>query len=335
MANIVSPIWKDVQITLGSNEAIPYEIWLKRDGISQLIYNGVAQPDPEYGDVVVVPNDVCANYLSQEWTFGSLAALAVDRLVSCLSIVAEVSIRVADAEVANITFTYDWSYSDTDTPEVGLAPIDLRVTNDMYFPFTHYNCGGLLAFQLTDDRGRPSQVYELAGDEGAVNGLLGIGVLTQSSFASGFILDTVDTYQHQYSIVSGCSPYALYYVNAFGCWEALRIVSGSEAHNYERSTYTKRYNPSDIHNNRGKVNYRNDITRQWAVGTDWLTDAGAQNISHLIGSTNVWLHDIKNGELVPVIITDTASENKTFHNQGNSLVRYDINLQLAQDRTRR
>lgn len=335
MANIVSPIWKEVRVSLGYDYARTFEIWLNVGDESKLIYNGLAQPDPETTEVVVIPNDVCANHLKQEWTFGTLASIGQDLLVRNPSLTAYVTIKSAGVEDTDITFTYDWSYLYDTTPRVALAPIDYRVTENMYFPITDYQSTGSLLFYGINQQGIVQGSFSLNGDTGAVNGLLGIKKFVVYTAMRGFFPNVAGATQHRYKVVDGCNPYALFYVNAFGCWEVLRLVSGSESHNYERSILSQKYDITNIYKSRGKVNYQNNITRQWSVGTDWLTDAGAQNISHLIGSTNVWLHDIDNGEIVPVNITDTTSENKTFRNQGRQLVRFDINLQLAQDRIRR
>lgn len=335
MASIVSPIWKEVRVSLGYDYARTFEIWLNTGEEPKLIYNGLAQPDPETTEVVVIPNDVCANYLKQEWTFGSLASIGQDLLVRNPNLTADVTIKSAGVADTNITFTYDWSYLYDTTPRVALAPIDTRLGENMYFPITDYQSTGSLLFWALDEKGVIYGSYSLNGDTGSVNGLLGLNKFVIYTNSRKLYPDVEGARHLRYSIVSGCNPYALFYVNAFGCWEVLRLVSGSESHNYERSSLSKKYDITNIYKSRGKVNYQNNITRQWSVGTDWLTDAGAQNISHLIGSTNVWLHDIDNGEIVPVNITDTTSENKTFRNQGRQLVRFDINLQLAQDRTRR
>lgn len=333
MANI--PIWKEERINLDKSDSRTFEIWLNRGGKSTLIYSGIAYPDPENGEIFITPNEIVATYLAQEWTFGSVASLGIDKLVAVPTLTADITLKVQGDDDRNMTFSYDWSYIGASTPRVALAPIDTRVTEQMYFPITDYESTGSARFYGLNASGSVQGSFSLKGDTGAVNGLLGINKFVVYTAMRAFYLDIAGATQHRYQIVDGCNPYALFYVNAFGCWEVLRLVSGTEAHGYDRATFNKKHNPTNITESRGKTNYQNVITRQWQVGTDWLTDAGAQNISHLIGSTNVWLHDINNGEIVPVIITDTASENKTFRNQGRQLVRYDINLQLAQDRLRR
>ena len=329
------PIWREESVFLGNSESCAYEIWLNRGDVSTLIYSGIAYPTPNTDEIYITPNEIVSNYLAQEWTFGSAASLGNDLLVAVPTITADVTIRTDAGEDINRSYTYDWSYYGATTPRVALAPIDTNLTEDMYFPITDYQSSGTLQFYGLNDAGAVVGGFSLKGDSGAVNGLLYVEKFAVYTNTRVFYPDVAGATQHRYKIIDGCSPYVLYYVNAFGCWEVLRLVSGMESHSYERATFNKKHDPTSITKSRGKSNYHNAVTRQWQVGTDWLTDAGAQNISHLFGSTNVWLHDIDNGEIVPVIVTDTSSENKTFRNQGRQLVRYDINLQLAQDRLRR
>jgi hypothetical protein len=56
---------------------------------------------------------------------------------------------------------------------------------------------------------------------------------------------------------------------------------------------------------------------------------------HLINSTDVYLYDIAAGQMIPVTIPTTSCEYKTFHNQGNQLVNYAIQVHVAQNRIRR
>jgi hypothetical protein len=56
---------------------------------------------------------------------------------------------------------------------------------------------------------------------------------------------------------------------------------------------------------------------------------------HLLNSTEVYLYDISEQRMIPVIIPSNSSEYRTFKNNGNRLVRYELNLQVAQNRIRR
>ena len=339
MANIFVPIWQDVRVTIGADSATAFEIWkVESDGSSTLIYNGIAQPHPMTGDVEVVPNEICANYLSQLFPIQSANGISTEFFPAPIKSTFE--IRREEGElVESIEFLYDWSYETNDDGYEGLRnvskPIDPNVTADMSVILTDYGTNNEI--KLTCANGSKT-IFYIDKPERAGNLVLPVqGVINFDYHTKSFGIDQQKDY---YRIVEGCTKYALFYVNAYGGWDVLRLLSGTETNNYERATFKQKHLKErlggvDATELRGTTNYLNQIIRQWGFGTDWLTDKGAKNISHLIGSTNVWLHNIEQGEILPVTIIDTTAEVKNFRNQGAQLVRYDINVQLAQNRLRR
>jgi hypothetical protein len=87
--------------------------------------------------------------------------------------------------------------------------------------------------------------------------------------------------------------------------------------------------------NRGRRNYVNEVDKQFTLHTAVMTDVQSKAMHHLIESTNVYLYDIAQDQMIPVIVTDSALQYKTYRNNGNRMVSYDINVQVAQDRVRR
>lgn len=341
MANIFAPIWQDVKVTIGADSPTAFEIWkVESDGSSILIYSGIAQPHPLTGDVEVIPNDICANYLSQLFPIESSNGIYTNFYPAPIKSTFE--IRREEGEVVeSIEFLYDWSYDPNsegyeNVRNVSML-IDRKVTPDMSVILTDYGtndeieltCVGRVEEEIYNSYSKPEEAGNFV-----------LNVQDVLSFYGNTVYFGIDRQLDYYHIIEGCTKYALFYVNAFGGWDVLRLISGTETNNYERSTFKQKHlkerlGEVDATDLRGTTNYLNQVTRQWSFGTDWLTDEGAKNISHLIGSTNVWLHNIEQGEILPVTIIDTTAEVKNFRNQGAQLVRYDINVQLAQDRLRR
>ena len=56
---------------------------------------------------------------------------------------------------------------------------------------------------------------------------------------------------------------------------------------------------------------------------------------HLLNSTDIYLYDTESRLACPVVLTDTATEYKTYRGNGRKLVSYEMTAQLAQDRQRR
>ena len=138
-----------------------------------------------------------------------------------------------------------------------------------------------------------------------------------------------------FKVVTECAKYALYYVNAHGGWDCFLIEGNTlEADTLKRNTREVEYDNRDIQN-RGIQNYVNEITKGFTFHTGWLLDDQGERMHHLINSTDVYMYDIANEEMIPVIIPTTSCEYKTYKNQGNRMVNYTIQVQIAQNRIRR
>lgn len=154
-------------------------------------------------------------------------------------------------------------------------------------------------------------------------------------------------------VISSCCRYALHYLNVHGAWDSLLIKGNArELFSVEHKEYTKgeltdidpfgqldmRFRPAG----RGRVNYRNNITRKWELHTHWLTDEQSARMHNLLISPQVYIQDLEakdaNGnyayEIIPVVISDTEMETKTYRNNGHNLVSYTINVESAQTEQR-
>lgn len=138
-----------------------------------------------------------------------------------------------------------------------------------------------------------------------------------------------------YRFVDTCARYALYYVNAYGGWDTL-VMDGTDMEQDEltRHEATRVYDNNSIQN-RGTVNHVNEIQKSWTLHTGYLTDEQSGRMHHLLNSVQVYLYDIESGSFLPVVLTGTSTEYKTYRNQGRRLVSYEIQARLAQDRIRR
>ena len=56
---------------------------------------------------------------------------------------------------------------------------------------------------------------------------------------------------------------------------------------------------------------------------------------HLLNSTEVYLYDILKDQMIPVVLTNSTSEYKTYRNNGYKLFNYTIEVSYANDRIRR
>ena len=132
-----------------------------------------------------------------------------------------------------------------------------------------------------------------------------------------------------------CSRYVLYYLNAYGGWDFL-LLEGTctESDELTRHNSARDYS-NTLSKNRGTFNFCNEIVKSWTLRTGWMTDRQSQRMHHVLNSTDVYLYDMETRLLLPVILTRTQTDYKTYKSEGNRLFNYEIAAQLAQQRQRR
>ena len=151
------------------------------------------------------------------------------------------------------------------------------------------------------------------------------------------VRDNTNKLDLSYRFAEKCGRYALYYINAFGGWDAL-LCKGvyTERETYERQTTGVRERLTGISTTgRQKENYLNEALRSITLRTGILTDDEASRMWHLLGSTWVYLFDMLDGNFYPVVITNSECVFKTYKNQNRKLVEYAIDIDIAQNFIRR
>lgn len=310
-------IWKDYEVSFGNVAETDYTIEIPGVGT---IFSGHAVRRPGETYLTVVINDVCADYL--EHVLPAVTALG------CTADPSAVTFSVKDGggtTVDTVQFVADWSYDYDHSPSALAAPVNGRVSAAQ----------ALVASVLTDSDvsvtlGYASSTSTVTAEAG--NGDVQTVAVPLASYTG---LKYVTVNGVRYTVVDACARYALLYINAFGGWDTL-LMEGreSEADAYDRHTMRQRYD-NGTRSARGTVEYVNEVTRRWTVRTGWLRDEQAARMHHVIGSPHVFLYDITDGTLQPVVITDTECQYKTYRGNGGQLTNYAITVELAQDMTRR
>lgn len=336
------PIWKDKFVTLGTGDSIRYRVTLYDTG--EVIYSGKAYLKPTDEDIAIRINDICADYITN--VLPNLSQAEFTRLT--LPVTFKVQALVSDVwtDVEEVSFINDWSYDyGYDPATMGMAfPINGRIDARMPIVWTGYDVQSVEATIYLSD-GTTMEVIipvEVSSDfnldfnnDFAVHARSagsGTAVFYPSAWdgVTKIVIDGV-TYQ----VVTECASYALYYVNAHGGWDCLLIEGNSiEADNLKRYTREMVYDNREVEN-RGVQNYVNEITKGFTLHTGWLFADQGEMMHHLLNSTEVYLYDIANDQMIPVTIPTTTCEYKTYANQGNRLVNYAIQVQVAQNRIRR
>jgi len=134
--------------------------------------------------------------------------------------------------------------------------------------------------------------------------------------------------------------YILHYVNAYGGWDSFvprglaKMTDG-----LQRSEYTRRgvnvnsaggWAPA-----RGRKVFDVAVARRFEMHTDWLTEAQAGRMHHLLESPEVWIYDTVEARFIPAVIDDSDCAYKTHAGEGRKLIAYTLNLSEAINRARR
>lgn len=293
---IYRAIWKDTYYTTSAASAV-YEIQLEGDSI----YNGKAVRFPDADDLNININKVCRNYLFSD----------IDELLDSLpvNITRQIhpqeqrtfSLFVDSANVQDYVFYQDYSY-DESKPESATTVVSSPING-------HYT-QGMLRLRTTRT---PSEIY-----------------------TDGFIGNpsSADEY-YGYNIPVRCTPYVLYYLNSYGGWDAF-VIEGNVVKKDNVSSYTtdSPFDNTTIEFETAK--YVNEIKTSYELNTNYLTDEESENLAkNLFGSLRVYLHNIAEGWVKPVIITDNSVTYQNYTNNGRKLASYKINVTASQSKIRR
>lgn len=138
-----------------------------------------------------------------------------------------------------------------------------------------------------------------------------------------------------YYTVDVCAEYGCYYLGMKGGWNAFAFTGKcTKKDSYTQYEYYRDYNNTTIEFGRNR--YVTEITPSWELHTGWLTDDQAENmVKNLFSSTQVYLHDLAENKIIPVVITDTTATYKTYANNNRKLIQYAVNFKASQDVVRR
>lgn len=337
----IVPIWKDFFAQLAG----VYRIIVA--DTEDVIYSGYAVPKPGETSAQVRINDICADYLDNV-----LPTLSQAEFTRLSNPTFKVQSRVQGAggyqwvDITSVQFLNDWSYDyDFDPVTMGLSfPINGHVDPRMPIVWTGYEVSEVEATIYLRD-GSTFQVIipvEITADfNNDFNADFALEVRASGSGTAVFFpsewgdVVKIEINDSTFILEDTCAKYALYYVNAHGGWDSFLIEGNTlETDTLKRYTREVVYDNRDIIN-RGIQNYVNEITKGFTFHTGWLTGDQGERMYHLINSTNVYMYDIARQQMIPVTIPTTSCEYKTFKNQGNQLVNYTIQVQIAQNRIRR
>lgn len=314
-------IWKDKIVSLGTTADTEFRVQFG----GNTIYQGKAFIRPGDSAPSVRLNDICADYLRA--TFPTLTNKGFALASNVGTFTLQRKSGTSWASVGSYDFYGDWSYE----PNYNMgttgwsSPIINRIDERQWLLYSAMNKS--LNFKSTNKRGT-TYTDAVSGSSGN-NGT----AMLNLSLRSDIVRVVVNGYT--FYVSPSCHRYCLYYLNAYGGWDTFLI----EGDVLERDTFV-RHNAELEYNNtdplqRGRRNYVNEVVKGFTMHTGWLSDWESSRMYHLLGSVDVYLHDLALGDIRGVVLTNNSAEYRTFKNNGRKLVEYTIECELAQGRDRR
>lgn len=132
-----------------------------------------------------------------------------------------------------------------------------------------------------------------------------------------------------------CCRYALIYTNTRGGWDVFCIQGAAK----KKDAITQ-YSMDKAFDNNTKeyenFRYISEIKTSYELNTHYLSDEQSENLAkNLIGSNLVYLQDLTEGTIKPVVITDTTASYQTYQTNGKKMCQYKINVVESQSKIRR
>lgn len=349
MIAFTSPIWKDYYVKIwgsdwGYSADSGIEYYITAD--NREIYRGVAHLRPGRDSIEIRINDICADYLYRE-NPEMIASGVIPSVCPVFKVWANTYPSSSTfTPLEYVTFYPDWSYDNGFDPEIDGMSFPINGKVDSRQRIYHTIIGKDVAradITLADGKTfyvlLPVSRYadfneDFNEDYDKTRGynLAGTAVFDIKEYGE---VRSVKIGNVTYDVLSGCDRYALYYVNAHGGWDSL-LIEGNHFETDSLVRYTREMeydNRSAAH--RGKENYVNEISRKMTLHTSWMTDDESSRMHHLLNSTQVYLFDMVEQKMIPVILDNTTTEHKTFKTNGNRLVNYTIEVSYANTMIRR
>lgn len=245
-----------------------------------------------------------------------------------------------------VIINYDWSYTN-DARSVLSDPIINLVDNRQFFVYTIK--AGTPDTQTTITMRIESIVvtsfqisgytyYNLVQD---LSTSTYPGEFTYAYSYDFFVDSTVPIYgvnkitvgPSTYYVANTCYKYCLYYINQYGGWDSL-LFRGRELQtdDLSRLSYKKNYvaGSTDFH----KVDYLTTIQERWSLNTSFLDNTESSKMINLMASNKIFIHDLEEGYIAPVNITNSNCEHKNYRNQGRKMATYNIEVSASQPKYR-
>lgn len=333
-ARLGLPVWKDTFCELISKNAYAdYEI--HNDKNNEIIYKGRAYRLPSEATVKIKVNEIVQNYLRSNINFSIL-----DEWQNTGS---DFNFTIyANGSPIQSYFTWlDFSY---EKPLLSVTPVSFPITGELDRRQT-FVCSWLqtantdIACRIDGNGG------EILWDDEAVSGgNAGLYTFVSSGISEMPGSNEIGVYAIEHSIhinelitykfINACNKYNLIYLNKYGGWDTL-LMKGTDTMTDTWTNYQIDRAFDNTTRQFEREHYLKGIDKKIKMNTGWLTEEQSLRMDNLLESNRIYLENLEDGTIIPVIITDTSFDYKTTANQGKKAINYTINVQYSQQRRRR
>lgn len=245
-----------------------------------------------------------------------------------------------------VIITYDWSYSNTSRAVLS-DPIINLVDNRQFFVYTIKSGSPDASTTITMKIGNiVVSTFTISGYTyyNFVHNMYEAAYPGEFSYAYSydFFVDRtvpidgvnkITIGPSTYYVTNTCYRYCIYYLNQYGGWDSL-LFRGRElkTDDLSRLSYKKNYvaGSTDFH----KVDYLTTIQERWSLNTSFLDDIESSKMINLMASNKIFIHDLEEGYIAPVNITNSNCEHKNYKNQGRQMATYNIEVSASQPKYR-
>ena len=132
-----------------------------------------------------------------------------------------------------------------------------------------------------------------------------------------------------------CGDVVLYYLNANGGWDSFAIEGTVTKKDTLTSFTTDRaFNNTTVEFETNR--YISEIKTSYVLNTGYLSDVESEKLAkHLLSSNKVYMHNLKEGWIKPIVIDDTQITYQTYKGNNKKMSTYKINVKESQSKIRK
>lgn len=327
MANY--PVWKDVKVeTATSQDSVDYSISV--DGST--IFNGKTYRMPGSSKANIYINRIVRDYLSAKIDFNRTAKVQPqDKYLRAFTL----NLVSAGIKSTNYNIYNDYGYEDGEIKDNAINILSRPLSNIVdhrqiaFCTFADLSSATSHDIEVESQKKGVTLASSISGKckTFTVNTNIIGDTITVTDVMAGNILAS-------YEVRETCADYCLYYLNAHGGFDHLLIKGNSlRTDDFKRVEITRDVDNTTLQHGRQSVSV--EIQPKWKLYTDHLTDAQWALTHHLLGSTQVFLHDFATDDIIPVVITANSAEYRTYANQGKKKSYLTIDVEAASKRMRK